>query len=135
MPFPAEEKRKLLAVKGIGPDVIIRLEPLGFNSLAQLARADAREIVQGAAARAVRSVKTMTNEIDGFFRQARRRPASALLVREGDATTHGGKRHDFMPSFWRNGLPSGSSCWKNSPQARTAIEAAIEAASSASAEN
>ena len=31
----------------------------------------------------VRSVKTMTNEIDGFFRQARRRPASALPVRKG----------------------------------------------------
>lgn len=77
MPFPAEEKRKLLAVKGVGSTVITRLEQLGINSLEQLARADAREIVQGAAS----------------------------LV--------------------------GSTCWKNSPQARAAVEAAIEAATDA----
>jgi predicted RecB family nuclease len=77
MPFLADEKKTLLAVKGIGPTVITRLEQLGFNNLEQLARADAREIVQGAA---------------------------SLL---------------------------GSSCWKNSPQARAAIEAAIEAATQA----
>ena len=80
MPFPAEEKKKLLAVKGIGPTVITRLEQLGFNNLEQLARADAREIVQGAA---------------------------SLL---------------------------GSTCWKNSPQAQAAIEAAIEAASGAASQ-
>ena len=67
MPFPAADKKTLLAAKGVGPTVITRLE--------QLARANAREIVQGAAS----------------------------LV--------------------------GSTCWKNSPQARKAIEAAIEAAS------
>ena len=32
-----------------------------------------------------------TNETDGFFRQARRRPAAALIVRQGAATTHGGR--------------------------------------------
>ncbi len=74
MPVPADEKKTLLAVKGVGPTVITRLEQLGFASLEQLARADAREIVQGAAS----------------------------LV--------------------------GSTCWKNSPQARAAIESAIEAA-------
>jgi predicted RecB family nuclease len=74
MPFAANDKKALLAVKGVGPTVITRLEQLGFNNLEQLARADAREIVQGAAS----------------------------LV--------------------------GSTCWKNSPQARAAIEAAIEAA-------
>jgi predicted RecB family nuclease len=75
MPFSAHEKKTLLAVKGVGPTVITRLEQLGFSTLEQLARADAREIVQGAAS----------------------------LV--------------------------GSTCWKNSPQARAAIESAIEAAS------
>lgn len=49
MPFPAEEKKKLLAVKGVGPTVITRLEQLGYNNVEQLARADAREIAQGAA--------------------------------------------------------------------------------------
>jgi predicted RecB family nuclease len=77
MPFTVDDKKKLLTVKGVGPAVITRLEQLGFNNLEQLARADAREIVQGAAS----------------------------LV--------------------------GSTCWRNSPQARTAIEAAIEAASGA----
>ena len=75
MPFPAADKKTLLAVKGVGSTVITRLEQLGYSSLEQLARANAREIVQGAAS----------------------------LV--------------------------GSTCWKNSPQARKAIEAAIEAAS------
>lgn len=57
MPFSAEEKKKLLAVNGIdigidigiGPTVSTRLEQLGIHSLEQLARADAREIAQGAA--------------------------------------------------------------------------------------
>ncbi len=64
----------LLAVKGVGPRVLERLEQMGFTSLEQLADADARDIlVQGA---------QMT----------------------------------------------GSSCWKNSPQAKSAIQAAIQAA-------
>lgn len=74
MPFPDEQRQALLALKGVGPTVIQRLEQLGFDSLQQLAEADARDIVEQAA---------------------------ALL---------------------------GSSCWKNSPQARAAIEAAIEQA-------
>ncbi|MDG9928652.1 MULTISPECIES: helix-hairpin-helix domain-containing protein [unclassified Pseudomonas] len=74
MPFPDEQRQALLALKGVGPTVIQRLEQLGFDSLQQLAEADARDIVEQAA---------------------------ALL---------------------------GSSCWKNSPQARAAIEAAIELA-------
>ena len=74
MPFPEEQRQALLALKGVGPTVIQRLEQLGFDSLQRLAEADARDIVEQAA---------------------------ALL---------------------------GSSCWKNSPQARAAIEAAVELA-------
>lgn len=74
MPFPEEQRQALLALKGVGPTVIQRLEQLGFDSLQRLAEADARDIVEQAA---------------------------ALL---------------------------GSSCWKNSPQARAAVEAAIELA-------
>ncbi|PSS59013.1 Pathogenicity locus [Pseudomonas sp. BBP2017] len=71
MSFPANERAALLAVKGVGPTVVERLEQLGYYSLAQLSQADALEIVIQAAS----------------------------LV--------------------------GSSCWKNSPQARAAIQAAI----------
>lgn len=71
MGFQATEREALLAVKGVGPTVVQRLEQLGFASLRQLAQADVGEIVQGAAG----------------------------LV--------------------------GSSCWKNSPQARAAVHAAI----------
>ncbi len=74
MPFAADERKTLLAVKGVGPTVIARLEQLGFESLAQLSRANPLDIVSRAA--------TLT----------------------------------------------GSSCWKNSPQARTAMESAIAAA-------
>jgi DNA transformation protein len=72
--FPLSERKVLLGVKGVGPTVVARLEQLAFSSLAQLARAEPKEIVEGAAA----------------------------LV--------------------------GSSCWKNSPQAMAAIQAAIAAA-------
>ncbi len=71
MAFTDQERLALLAVKGVGPTVVNRLEQMGFASLGQLAEADALEIV--------------TN-------------ASALV---------------------------GSTCWKNSPQARAAIQAAI----------
>lgn len=69
--FPPEERAALLALKGVGAAVLGRLEQMGIASLAQLAAADADDIVSSAA------------------------------------------------------RLSGSSCWKNSPQARTAIEAAI----------
>lgn len=77
MPFPHEERQALLKLKGVGETVIARLEQLGIDSLAELARADALEIVTR---------------------------ASALV---------------------------GSSCWKNSPQARAAILAAIALAKGA----
>jgi len=71
MAFNEHERSQLLALKGVGPTVLQRLEQLGYHSLAQLAQADAGDIVE----------------------------AAASLV--------------------------GSSCWKNSPQARAAIQAAI----------
>ena len=77
MAFTDQERLALLAVKGVGPTVVNRLEQMGFASLGQLAEADALEIV--------------TN-------------ASALV---------------------------GSTCWKNSPQARAAIAAAVELAKAA----
>jgi len=76
MPFPLEERRALLAVKGVGPTVVARLEQMGFESLAHLAKANALDIVSTAA--------------------------------------------DIV----------GSTCWKNSPQARAAILAAITLAQS-----
>ena len=76
MPFPLEERRALLAVKGVGPTVVARLEQMGFESLAHLAKANALDIVSTAA--------------------------------------------DIV----------GSTCWKNSPQARAAIQAAIALAQS-----
>ncbi|WP_298377784.1 helix-hairpin-helix domain-containing protein [Azospirillum sp.] len=71
MPFSQEERDSLLRVKGVGPKVIERLEQLGIDSFATLARQDAAAVCDATAA--------------------------AL----------------------------GSSCWKNSPQARKAVEAAI----------
>lgn len=71
MPFPPSERKALLALKGVGPTVIVRLEQMGYESFAHLRAANARDIVS---------------------------KASAML---------------------------GFTCWKNSPQARAAIEAAI----------
>jgi hypothetical protein len=74
MSFSDTEKQVLLAVKGVGPTVVLRLESMGFASLAQLAEADATDVLS-----------------------------------QGAALT-------------------GATCWKNSPLARKAIQAAIEAA-------
>ena len=76
MAFSQQEREALLAVKGVGPTVVQRLEQIGFDSLRELAGADALEIVASAAG----------------------------LV--------------------------GSTCWKNSPQARSAIQSAIDMARS-----
>jgi len=76
MPFPAEERKALLGVKGVGPTVVARLEQMGFESLAHLSKANALDIVSKA----------------------------SVIV--------------------------GSTCWKNSPQARAAIKAAISLAQS-----
>jgi predicted RecB family nuclease len=72
--FPPEEREALLAVRGVGPTVVQRLEQMGIASLRQLAAATPSEILASAA-----------------------------------------------------GLTA-STCWKNSPQARAAIQAAVELA-------
>jgi predicted RecB family nuclease len=77
MPFTSTERTHLLAVKGVGPTVVGRLEQMGLGSLQHLAKANALDILS-----------------------------------QGAKLT-------------------GSSCWKNSPQARAAINAAIEAAKAA----
>ncbi|HEV7269628.1 helix-hairpin-helix domain-containing protein [Pseudoxanthomonas sp.] len=74
--FSADERDALLALKGVGPTVVQRLEQMGIASLRQLAAAEPSEIVAGAA-----------------------------------------------------GL-TGSTCWKNSPQARAAIQSAVDFARS-----
>lgn len=72
--FNPDERARLLAVKGVGPRVVERLEEIGIANLADLATASARDIC------------TQT---------------AAML---------------------------GATCWKNSPQALAAIEAAITCA-------
>lgn len=44
MPFSAEERQQLLALRGVGPTVIARLEQIGFSSLSQLAGHEAADI-------------------------------------------------------------------------------------------
>ena len=51
MGFAPEERAVLLAVKGVGPGVVTRLEQIGVVSLAELARRDAREICLEVSAR------------------------------------------------------------------------------------
>lgn len=80
MPFPPSERKALLALKGVGPTVIARLEQMGYESLAHLSRAHVLDVVS---------------------------KASAIV---------------------------GSTCGKNSPQARVAIEAAIALAKERSAQ-
>ncbi|MBH8611114.1 helix-hairpin-helix domain-containing protein [Pseudomonas mohnii] len=74
MPFSLEERTALLALKGVGPAVIARLEQMGIESLADLGTSNVGDILAQASA------------------------------------------------------ASGSTCWKNSPQARAAITAAVELA-------
>ena len=71
MPFNEQERRALLALKGVGPTVIKRFEEIGIESFEKLAGFDTNTIAE--------------------------RVASMLH----------------------------SNCWKNSPQAKAAITAAI----------
>ena len=50
MPFSTDERNALLALKGVGPMVLTRLEEMGYDSLALLAAADMQHIVAQAAA-------------------------------------------------------------------------------------
>lgn len=81
MSFSLEERTALLALKGVGPTVITRLEQMGIDSLAELGQASVSDILA---------------------------QASAAL---------------------------GSTCWKNSPQARAAITAAVELARTSTESN
>lgn len=74
MPFSLPERDGLLALKGVGPTVLGRLEQMGIDSLTLLSKANVDDVLAN---------------------------ASAAV---------------------------GSTCWKNSPQARSAINAAIELA-------
>jgi predicted RecB family nuclease len=50
MSFPIDQRQRLLAVKGVGPTVIDRLEQIGFDSLNTLAEANVEGIVKQVAA-------------------------------------------------------------------------------------
>ncbi len=50
MPFPDTERATLLAIKGVGPGAVSRLEQLGIDSLSTLARQDATAICADIAA-------------------------------------------------------------------------------------
>lgn len=50
MSFSLRERNILLAVKGVGPTVVKRLEEMGYNNLEKLASADMLEIVSHGAA-------------------------------------------------------------------------------------
>jgi predicted flap endonuclease-1-like 5' DNA nuclease len=50
MPFPATERATLLAIKGVGPGVVSRLEQLGIDRLSTLARQDATTLCTDIAA-------------------------------------------------------------------------------------
>jgi hypothetical protein len=76
MRFSDRERAVLLAVKGVGPKVVERLEEQGLGAFERLAQADPAVVCAGAA------------------------------------------------------VSLGSTCWKNSPQARKAVEAAVAAARS-----
>ncbi|MGO3859116.1 helix-hairpin-helix domain-containing protein [Neisseriaceae bacterium CLB008] len=76
MPFSDQDKTALLALKGVGPTIIKRLEEMGFHDLAALSQANVADITQ------------MASEI------------------------------------------TGSTCWRNSPQAKAAIASVINYAKS-----
>lgn len=50
MPFSLEERTALLALKGVGPTVLTRLEQLGIDSLEVLGKSDVGDILAQASA-------------------------------------------------------------------------------------
>lgn len=50
MPFPPEQRAALLALKGVGPTVITRLEQMGIESLTALGESDVTDILAQASA-------------------------------------------------------------------------------------
>jgi predicted RecB family nuclease len=81
MAFSSADRDTLLAVKGVGPTVVKRLEEMGYDTLSALADAE-----------------------------------MLTVVSHGAAMT-------------------GSTCWKNSPQAKAAVTGAINAAKIATSKN
>lgn len=55
--------------------------------------------------RARHSTKTLTDEVDGFVRQARCKPQRYPVVSRGFETTHGGRSPDVMSTFGWKTLP------------------------------
>ena len=51
MAFTPEQRSGLLALKGVGPTVLMRLEALGLSDLTKLAVADPREVVASVSVR------------------------------------------------------------------------------------
>jgi len=45
MPFPKSEHAALLALKGVGPVVIVRLEQMGIDSLAVLSQVNINQVL------------------------------------------------------------------------------------------
>lgn len=50
MSFSTAEREQLLALKGVGPTVVARLEQLGFSSFQHLGSADVESILEQASA-------------------------------------------------------------------------------------
>ena len=50
MPFSLEERTALLALKGVGPTVVTRLEQMGIDSMDVLGKADVSDILAQASA-------------------------------------------------------------------------------------
>jgi hypothetical protein len=48
MSFSPDERKALLAVKGVGPTVVARLEQIGFETLTHLSKANALDVVSKA---------------------------------------------------------------------------------------
>ena len=106
MPFTPEQEKSLLAEKEIGKTIIQRLIPIPENNLAVLARLAVLNILS--AARRLASLISgigITNGLDDI-------PALAEADVD-DILAHGA-------------YLTGSTCWKNSPQARAAMQAAVD---------
>jgi predicted RecB family nuclease len=82
MTFAPHERAALLAVKGIGPTVVKRLEEMGFHSLEQLAKAEMLDVVAHGAAMLGSSCWKNSPQshaaIDGAINTARRAITEAL---------------------------------------------------------
>ena len=105
MPFTPEQEKSLLAEKEIGKTIIQRLIPIPENNLAVLARLAVLNILS--AARRLASLISGIGITDGLD------DITALAEADvADILAHGATL-------------TGSTCWRNSPQARAAITTAV----------